>query len=891
MKGILKKIWFPAAVVCFLAIQTAAMDMRDAWVPRHSSPEAVMDTIKYRNQFIKDRNFRSNDSLYLTPIMDSVAIPSARDSIFPPDSLRDIDPFRYKYYVALVDSATHRFVSDSLKAAGDSIDWPILDSLYSADSIVKAKAAFDKWYAGLSKIDRKKYDNEVKERIKKHISDSIQARKDSVKFIRDSIRENTPRILETFALADSMQYKRIIQWTHEREFHKMDVQLPDTGYNYHYYDYPIFRKDVNATWLGVAGSPVQYYNYFNRGSENGVAFFEPYESWSYSPSTLPMYNTKTPYTELAYFGTLFANSDKESDNLHVMTTQNIFPELNFTLEYDRFGGNGMMENEKTINKTYVASANYLGRKYMMHTGIISNKISHGENGGTSDNTMVTDTTLDAREFPVYLSSASTELKKTSLFLDQQYRIPFTFVKRLKYRKELKAERAYRDSVIATGDSAAIAQMQELLALKEQEREKNDTTGNKDITSAFIGHSSEYSVFSRTYTDEIAASDASGREFYENFYYNPTKSEDHQRVTKLENRIFIRLQPWSSEAFISKLNIGAGNRIMKFSNFDYFSFLGTAKKTTWNSSFAYAGIEGQIGRYVQWDAKGDFVFTGPESKDMGIKANASFNMFPFRRHPESPLSFNFHFETSLKEPDYYWQHYFSNHYIWNNDFDKISTTKIQGSISIPHWNLGLDVGYALLDKNIYFDSTGVIRQNTSPMSVFSATLTKNFNLFNFLHLDNKVLFEVSSDEDVLPVPTLAVNARYYIQFNVKKNVMQMQLGANAWYNTKFYTPGWLPSVGAFYNQREVKYNNGPIIDAFVNIQWKRACIFIKFENIGQGWPMDKNDYFTANHYIRTQRSIKFGIFWPFYLQPTLNRQVQAGAGLAGSASRRSGNSER
>jgi uncharacterized membrane protein YgcG len=213
--------------------------------------------------------------------------------------------------------------------------------------------------------------------------------------------------------------------------------------------------------------------------------------------------------------------------------------------------------------------------------------------------------------------------------------------------------------------------------------------------------------------------------------------------------------------------------------------------------------------------------------------------------------------------------------------------VQGSLSVPRWNIALEAGYALLDKNIYFDSTGVIRQNSTPMSVLSASLTKNFTLFNFIHLDNKILFQLSSDEDVIPLPMAAINARYYIQFNVKKNVMQMQLGANAWVNTSYYSPGWNPALGTFYNQKEAKYNNGPYIDAFMNVQWKRACIFIKVENVGQGWPMDKKDYFSAHNYIRTQRSVKLGLYWPFYKQPNANTQVKAGSGLSGGGGNSSG----
>ena len=97
-------------------------------------------------------------------------------------------------------------------------------------------------------------------------------------------------------------------------------------------------------------------------------------------------------------------------------------------------------------------------------------------------------------------------------------------------------------------------------------------------------------------------------------------------------------------------------------------------------------------------------------------------------------------------------------------------------------------------------------------------------------------------------------------------MIMQLGANGFYNTEWNSPSWNPALGVFHNQKENKYTNGPYIDAFVNMQWKRATIFIKMENVGQGWPMKKNDYFSADRYIVTQRVLKLGLFWPFYTQP-------------------------
>lgn len=867
-------------VVCVIALQAIGMGNSPlAGDPGYgfvSAEKALQpDTIRYRNQFIGNVTGKEDTSDFLA-LIDTTRYLTARDTIFPPDSLKDIDPFRYKYYVAILDSLTHRIVVDSLKTAGDSIDWPRVDSLYYLDSAARKKAEFDAWYAGLSKIERKKYDFEVKEKLKKHLADSVLNVKDSLKAQRDSIKEATPRILETFALPDSLLYKRIIHWTHEREFHKMDVSEPDTSYNYWLHDYPFRRKDVNATWLGVAGSAVQHYNWFNRSSENGVSFYNPYEAWTYSARTLPMYNTKTPYTELSYFGTLFADSQKESDNLHILTTQNIFPELNLTLEYDRFGGNGIMQNEKTVNKTFVTSANYLGKRYMMHAGYIHNKIMRNENGGTSDNSMVRDTTLDAREYPVYLSKASSSVIRNTYFIDQQYRIPFTFIKNI---QEKKIDKALRDSIVASGDTVMIASLDSIVALRREARQAADTLGDDRVTTAFIGHSSEYSVFRRSYEDQIT--DEVGRKFYNNvFNYHPTSSFDSVSVRKLENRVFIRLQPWSDQAIVSKLNGGIGNRILSFSSLDP-TFLKGTTNTVWNSAFVYAGVEGQLKDYIHWDATGDYVFLGDQMNDLSVKANARLDFHPFRRARKSPVTLDIHFDTSLEEPEYYHQHYYSNHYRWDNDFGKISTTRLQGGLSVPRWKLGARVGYALLSGNIYYDTTGVVRQNNSPMSVLSASLDKNFAL-GPVRLDNRFLFQISSDEDVLPLPKLAINSRLYIQFDVKKNIMQMQIGAEGWYNTKFYSPAWNPAVGAFHNQKEEKYSNGPVIDGFVNVQWKRACIFVKIQNIGNGWPMDKADYFSAHHYIRTQSCIKLGVYWPFYIQPRSNKAVNAGSGLSGGS---------
>lgn len=863
----LSKYWFPAAVVSLAiagAVATTEPVESTYYIPCHSERSEeicspLQDTVKYplgayklrrRGNFaeeaLPDSVLRALGITLTFEEEDTLPKLTARDTIKAPDSLREIDPFRYKYYVALIDSLIHRIVSDSLKVSYDSLmvaedtlharldsaDRHKLDSLYYRDSTIRAREAFLAWYNSLSKEERKKYDYEQKVKRKMAISDSLKAIKEEKLAVRDSIRENTPRVLQTFAIPDSLQFKRLISWKVDQEFHDVKAAVPDTTYNHYFYDYAFRREDVNSTWLGVAGSAVQPYNYFLRREGDSPEFYSFYEPWSYSAKNMQMFNTKTPYTELAYWGTLMAGDAKESDNLHIFTTQNILPEWNYSLLYERWGGGGMLNSETVKNKTLAVGTNYLGERYLMHAGYISNRVISKENGGLVNITDVRDTTIDAREMSVALANANSDIKKKTFFLNQQYRIPFTFINDWRMK---------RDSTFVP-----------------------DST--EDITTAFIGHSTEWSRYGRNYTDVISATDVIGRGLYNNvFNYNPTSSADSLGLSELDNKLFIRLQPWAAEAAVSKLDVGIGDKLQT-----YFDSTATGNRFRGNSVYAYAGANGRLFRNMTWNARGQLYFAGYHAGDFNVRANAEYRLYPFRKARKSPVSIGASFSTVLRDPDYYQQHMYSNHYIWNNNFDKISITRAGAHVDVPYWKLSADVNYGLLANNIWYDTLGVVRQNTTPMSVLSASLRKDFVIADFVHLDNRVLFQVSSNEDVLPLPLLALNGKYFIQFVVQRNdmgekVLEMQMGANVLYNTPWYSPAWNPALGVFHNQNTTRYENGPIIDLFVNAQWKRACIFVKIENAAMRW-FDTADYFSAHHYINTQRVVKFGLFWPFYTQP-------------------------
>ena len=219
MKNLLAKIWVPLMLVSLAAIQSFGID-----AGRSASLRMLADSLTLT---------QLTDTTDITDSILTADVPSAKDTIKIPDSLQFTDPFKYRYYIALKDSTTRFQVRDSLMAAGDTLELMRLDSLYIKDSTEVAEAAHAAWYASLTRRERKKYDAEqALPGLIAAATRKIEI-KDSIRAYKDSVRQSIPRILETFAVPDSLHFKRIITWTHDRDFQNL-VEIrdmaPDTSY-------------------------------------------------------------------------------------------------------------------------------------------------------------------------------------------------------------------------------------------------------------------------------------------------------------------------------------------------------------------------------------------------------------------------------------------------------------------------------------------------------------------------------------------------------------------------------------------------------------------------------------------------------------------------------------
>ena len=777
--------------------------------------------------------------------------------------------------------------------------------------------------------------------------DSARRVRDSLKGIRDSIRWSKPRVLETGFVPDSLYYKRILSWNTGPYINEYRHMHMDTTFNDWFTEYPFYKEDLDAVYLGTVGSAVQNVNFFRRRELDRFKAYAPYITYSHVPENMPFYNVKAPYTELAYWGTIFAFKDKEETNVRFLHTQNITPELNLAVLYQGWKALGMLENEKTVNNSLEVSANYLGRNYIAHAGLIHHNITRQENGGIQDSYMVRDTTVDAKTIAVNLQDAQNKLSRNTFFIDHSYNIHLESKSR-RLRKAMED-----DSVLAaTVDSIVALRMQRYAeavdAAVEAARMPADT-GAADSTAAggqlpapadsaagpaladslmaqaadslsvpadtaapampppvdpvadsllrasvmdtllppsedeiytaladsllfgsagegpmlSVGHVGEVTRYYRYYTDNIALNDEVGRNFYNNmFYINPTSSADSTRMLTVDNKLFFRLQPWARDAVVSQISGGLGYQWNSIYAFNPDMFLTGNGNRSLHDLYVYAGARGQYRKYLNWGAQARYSFLGYWQNDFSVDADLDVSFYPFKDKSE-PIVLGGKFSTSLKEPDWFSQHYYSNHYVWDNDFGKTSTTKVEAFLDIPKWRLEASFSYGLVNNYLYNDTLGVIRQHDGLINVMSGYVRKDFKLWKF-HLDNKILFQYSSNRDVLPLPMLTFHMRYYLELEAVRNVLTVQIGADATMNTPYYAPAYNPALGTFQLQTRELIGYNPYIDVFLNMQWKRVNVFIKVINVGQGWP-DGGNMFSAYHYIKPYRGFKVGIHWPFYIE--------------------------
>ena len=166
-----------------------------------------------------------------------------------------------------------------------------------------------------------------------------------------------------------------------------------------------------------------------------------------------------------------------------------------------------------------------------------------------------------------------------------------------------------------------------------------------------------------------------------------------------------------------------------------------------------------------------------------------------------------------------------------------------------------MGYETLNDFIYWGLDGKPAQHGGAIHVLSARLRQglHFKAFNW---DNSVTLQTSSNEDVLPLPKLAIYSNLYVRFTIAR-VLHVQMGVDGNYYTKYYAPGYNPATMTFHSQRDLKCGDFAIMNLYANFKMKQARFFVAWTHFNQKISAG-SAYFAMPHYPLNPARLQLGV---------------------------------
>lgn len=585
-------------------------------------------------------------------------------------------------------------------------------------------------------------------------------------------------------------------------------------------------------YLGNLGSPRQSRIFFERDDKAPTIFLDPFSSFYRRPDQVVFTNSNIPYTNLTYYKA--GNKINGEERFKSYFSVNVNKRLAFGFNFDYLYGRGYYANQSTAYFNGGVFASYIGRQYQMQAVYNNFFIKTNENGGIANDGYITrpDTLAEGKKeyestnIPVNMEQTTNRNKNFYVYLTHRYRLGF-------------------DRLTEQIDTLT-----------------NDTL----ITEEFVPVTS----FIHTLKVERSRRKFSGRnetaDMYENTYINKDKlgSRDTTTAFSIKNTFGIALL----EGFNKYAKAGLTAYVThKYSRYDLMDSLllnrnDSLNPTRYSEQEIWVGGElaKRQGKFLHYNVNGE---VGILDKAIG----------QFRLHGDMDMNFrlgkdtlNFYLRGHITNllPSFYMRHYHSNHFWWDNDnMEKEFRTRIEGEVNIERWKTNLIAGVENIKNYTYFNQRAIPEQYDGNIQILTAQLQQNFKL-GILHLDNRVTWQKSSNETILPLPQLSTYHNLYILTKIAKKVLTVQLGAEATFFTKYHAPAYTPAVQQFHLQPEddqVEIGGYPVVNAYCNLHLKRTRIFVMMYHINAG--MGKRNYFTVPHYPLNPRLLKIGVSWNFY----------------------------
>jgi hypothetical protein len=645
-------------------------------------------------------------------------------------------------------------------------------------------------------------------------SPEILAQQKKEEAIQASVTDTTAPIVRTWQLKDD--YSRLADYTLDT------AQTSFQIFN------PVMRNNICNLYLGNLGLAARTNHYFEIPADVRYFFLVPYKPYLASASDNVYFNVRKPFTVLEYSST-GQNKERRGQMVRVFHSQNFNPFLNggFDIRLSSSEGNFSNQTAKLTNARFFSS--YIKGDFSGHGSFAYNSFRINENGGIQDDSAFIESNFDERTYAVNMSDDNSHslLRNLNFQVTSRYRFG-------------------RDSVLQ--DTTTTTGFRRL-------RDRTSKTGS------FI-HTIEYEHNKRLYEDYTGAIVPG---FYDHFFIDPSRSKDSTFQRSLINTLQIMLDEnpnrkndFGARAFISHEWITyvfnqLPDTIVDSSNDTTIEWFNSRQ---YNNIYAGASLVHTVGQGWNWIFTGKIWLTGYRAGD--IILNGEIDKFIRSKNGKTSISVGGSMTTL--EPYYFMAHYSSNHFIWENNFNKTKEIVAYAEIENEPYKFKLKGSISTISDFIYFDTAAVPVQHQPVLNVFAADVYKHFKLGPF-HSIHHLVFQQPTNPDILRIPNLSYYTSDFFAFTLAKKVLSLEIGFDLYYYTRYRGFAYMPSSGVFYHQDVRKIGNYPYADAFLTAKLKRTRFFVKYDHVNSGLP-GKNCFNVLNYPMPAGR-FRWGLSWTFY----------------------------
>lgn len=563
----------------------------------------------------------------------------------------------------------------------------------------------------------------------------------------------------------------------------------------------------NAVWMDQSMRS----DFFFR---DGLEYYLP------SPKKHIFYNTRIPMTLVSY--NTGGGRDNAQDHLGVTFSGNVNSRLQIgaMLNYIYSKGSYNYQSDKDLDWGF--SASYIGDRYEFQGFGYHYNLVNKENGGITDSLYILDpaliqggvSTVDPKTIPTRLSNAHSRNKGQHITLNNRYKVGFW------------AEKYEGDSV---------------------------------VSRTYIPVTSFFWNFDYDAARHIFRDDASGEisNYFDNIYLNGRETGDETSYWSISNTVGISLLEGFHRYAKFGLAAYATHQVARYTQtadtLDHTDLTPLPVSVLPSETEHNVTVGGQLtkqhGSILTYMATAEFGVTGRRSGDVNINGEITTRI-PMLG---DTMAVSAHGAFTNTAAPYFMQHFISNHFAWENDFSKERRVRIGGRLHLPQTATTVEAEVTNVENYLYFNRQFMPECHTDNVQIFSARLSQHLQA-GPLGWDNRITYQTSSNEQVIPLPKLVVYSNLYLNFKVA--TLSVQLGMDCHYYTRYYAPNYQPATGAFANQHELKYGNYPLMNAYANFKLSKTRFYVMWSHINQGW--FSSDYFSMRHYPLNPRRFQIGL---------------------------------